>query len=152
MRTKGSKTPIKKEQKSCNTFSLCVYTLMKGNEMPNKNKNKLKGENTMVITDARVEMLEKILTNDMDFAKEIAEMEAEDAAKALQAKGFDFTAEELCAFVDDLNAFLQENGQLNEEDLDNVAGGHFYYRHRRPPVRYTHYHYGPYCVVVRYRW
>ena len=105
----------------------------------------------MVITDARVEMLAHALMKDMEFTKEIAEMEAEDAAKALQEKGFDFTAEELCAFVDDLNAFIAENEQLGEADLDNVAGGHRF-PPRRPPVRYTHYHYGPYCVIVRYRW
>ncbi|MBE6813654.1 MAG: hypothetical protein E7523_12355 [Ruminococcaceae bacterium] len=105
----------------------------------------------MVITNERIELLANTLMKDADFANEIVEMEAEDAVKALNAKGFDFTAEELAAFAEDLCAFLAENDQLDESALDDVTGG-CYYLHRRPPFRrYTHYHYGPYCVTVRYR-
>ncbi|MBE6813510.1 MAG: hypothetical protein E7523_11605 [Ruminococcaceae bacterium] len=106
----------------------------------------------MVITNERIELLAETLMNDVDFANEIIEMEAEDAAKALNAKGFDFSAEELAAFAEDVYAFLEENNQLSADDLDEVTGGCYYHPHRRPPFRrYTHYHYGPYCVTIRYR-
>lgn len=106
----------------------------------------------MVITNERVEMLANALMKDVDFANEIIEMEAEEAVEALKAKGFDFTADELAAFAEDLAAYLTENDQLSEDDLDDVSGGCYIHHHRRPPFRrYTHYHYGPYCVTISYR-
>jgi len=141
----------KKYKKRGNTSSGRVYTQMKGNKMPTK-KSIFKGDITMVITNEKIELLATTLMNDIAFANEIIELDAEDAANALNEKGLAFTAEELAAFAEDVYAFLEENNRLGADDLDEVTGGCYYHPYRRPPFRrYSHYHYGPYCVTISYR-
>lgn len=45
------------------------------------------------------------------------------AAEQLNAKGYDFTAQELVEFVEFVKANAVQEGEISEEQLDNVAGG-----------------------------
>ena len=108
----------------------------------------------MTMTNERIEALTETLVNDAAFAAELFEMDATAAAKALAAEGFDFSAEELKAFSADLQAYLAETEELNENDLEGVNGG---CRPCPPPCRprpchpHRHYHYGRFCGHVHYR-
>ena len=108
----------------------------------------------MIITDERIEMLTATLLKDTDFANEILAMEAADAAAALKAKGFDFTAEELSSFAEGLAEYLEENAELSEDDLDDVNGGcyhHHHHHHRHHHHHHHHHHYHHYCCHGPYR-
>lgn len=65
--------------------------------------------------------IEKLM-EDKAFVAELAAMETvDDMAEALNARGVEITADELVQAQD---VFLaKQNGELNEEDLDQVAGG-----------------------------
>ena len=62
------------------------------------------------------ELLEQ-LKNDPAFIEEIRNAEgAEEIAKLFMAKGIEVTAAQI-------ESLFQEDGELSEDDLDNVAGG-----------------------------
>jgi predicted ribosomally synthesized peptide with nif11-like leader len=63
----------------------------------------------------------KELFTDEAFIASIAELEtAEDVQKALSEKGLDLSIEEITAIQ---NALASNDGELSEDDLENVAGG-----------------------------
>ena len=78
------------------------------------------------MTEERMEDICKALLTMGDEAKALCEMEPEDAAKRMTENGFSVTAEELVELSEEANKMKQmENGhgELNENELDSVAGG-----------------------------
>ena len=67
----------------------------------------------------------KALFADKAYVESIARMSAEDAAKSLQAKGVEVTADELIRVRDYVEANREklENGELDDKALAEVAGG-----------------------------
>lgn len=63
--------------------------------------------------------------SDKAYVESIAKLSAEDAAKSLQEKGVDVTAEDLIKVRDFIEAHKEElqSGELSEETLAQVAGG-----------------------------
>ena len=59
-----------------------------------------------------------------DEAKTLLEMELPDAVKCFQEHGYSFTEEELALFADEIRSQVK-NGELDEQDLENVSGGCF---------------------------
>ena len=78
----------------------------------------------MVITNERAELLANYLKADPARAKELLEMNVEDALAKLNSEGYDFEEDELLAF-DELMANVKEdeNGELDQKTLDAVSGG-----------------------------
>jgi len=67
------------------------------------------------------ELLKKVLA-DSDFTKSLLNMEnPEDVQAALKEKGVDITLEEINTIRKALEQ--QENGELSDDDLEDVAGG-----------------------------
>lgn len=80
----------------------------------------------MVLSNERAEVLANYLTADTNKAKELLDLPAEDAVKAINADGYDFTADELKDFgevMQKVSSVANENGEIDVESLDNVAGG-----------------------------
>ena len=67
----------------------------------------------------------KEVFSDKAYVESIAKLSAEDAAKSLQEKGVEVSAEDLIKVRDFLTAHREElaNGELSEETLTSVAGG-----------------------------
>ena len=63
--------------------------------------------------------------SDKAYVESIARMSAEDAAKSLQAKGVEVSADDLMKVRDFVMAHKEElqSGELSEEALAEVAGG-----------------------------
>ena len=63
--------------------------------------------------------------SDKSYVESIAKMSAEDAAKSLNEKGVEVTADDLMKVRDFMMAHKGEleNGELSEEMLSEVAGG-----------------------------
>lgn len=77
-----------------------------------------------MLTQERAESLTNFLTADADKAKALLEMEPEAALAEINAAGFDFTVEELNEYCEAFKATVaQGQGELNDSELDNVAGG-----------------------------
>lgn len=74
------------------------------------------------MTNERVMAIAEVLGADDAQRKALLEMEPEAAAKALAAKGYDFTADELVEFGK-LVADAQAKGELDADALSEVAGG-----------------------------
>lgn len=80
----------------------------------------------MVLTNERAEMLANYLTADVNKAKELVDLPVEDAVKAINADGFDFTVDELKEFGTQLQKIAEKmnsNGELSADVLEDVAGG-----------------------------
>lgn len=78
----------------------------------------------MVLTNERAEVFAKYLTDDKDRANALLELTPEEAAERINADGFDFTAEEVKEFGENLKAAVaQQDGELDEISLDDVSGG-----------------------------
>lgn len=78
----------------------------------------------MNLTDERAEMLADYLGEDADRAEKLFSMTAEEAVAAINADGYDFTAEELKAFVQKVQKTkMQAGGELSDEELDSISGG-----------------------------
>lgn len=80
----------------------------------------------MVLTNERAEMLANYLTSDVSKAKELVDLPVEDAVKAINADGFDFTVDELKEFGEEMQKIAENmgsNGELSAEALEDVAGG-----------------------------
>ena len=67
----------------------------------------------------------KEVFSDKAYVESIIKLSAEDAAKSLQEKGVEVSAEDLVKVRDFIAAHKDElqNGELNEEALASVAGG-----------------------------
>ncbi len=59
---------------------------------------------------------------DEDRVREIAAMSLDEAYEYFRANGYSFTKEELSAFAEAVSTASQ-NGELNEKELENAAGG-----------------------------
>jgi len=80
----------------------------------------------MVMTTERAEKLSAYLTQDVDKAKELLEVSPEEAVEKINADGYDFTADELKEYGEQLQSVMGatgENGEIDMEALDNVSGG-----------------------------
>lgn len=78
----------------------------------------------MPITKERAELLAKYLMDDKQRLEQLMAMPAEAAAAKINADGYDFSTDELVAFAEELEKQpAQKNGELSEDDLDNVTGG-----------------------------
>lgn len=78
------------------------------------------------MTKERVQEITEALMQDKVRAEELLKMSAEDAAKAFSESGYDFTEEELQEMGEMLvksSENIDEDGELNAEALDDVAGG-----------------------------
>lgn len=73
------------------------------------------------MTKERIQAIGKVLEND-EQRKALLAMEPAAAAEELKKQGYDFTADELIEFGT-LVAEATSTGELNAEDLDDVAGG-----------------------------
>lgn len=63
------------------------------------------------------------LAEDTERAKEVLAMQPEDAWKRMTADGLDVSLNEIIEFGGQLRNAVPENGELNVEELENVAGG-----------------------------
>ncbi len=80
----------------------------------------------MILTNERSEELSAYLTADIERAKSLIELTPEEAAKKINADGFDFTVEEIMEFGEQLQKFAAsqtEDGELSEDALSEVSGG-----------------------------
>lgn len=76
----------------------------------------------MAITIERAEQITGFLTADTDRARQLVAMEPAEAVKAINAQGYDFTEEEIKEYGEALKLAATQ-GELSEENLDEVAGG-----------------------------
>lgn len=77
----------------------------------------------MVLTNERAEMIANYLKEDVDRANKMSDLSPEEAAKVINANGYDFSAEEIKEFAENLKKVAAQGDELNEENLDEVAGG-----------------------------
>lgn len=76
-----------------------------------------------MLTNERAEILSKYLIADKERAAKLLNMPADEAAAVINADGNDFTIEEIVEFGKQLQAYASQDGELDAEALDNVAGG-----------------------------
>ena len=74
------------------------------------------------MTQERTNAIAEVLNADAERAKKLVEPEPADAAAALKAEGFDFTADELVEFGE-IAVKANQPGELDESKLEDVAGG-----------------------------
>lgn len=77
----------------------------------------------MVLTNERAEILANYLKENVERSKELADLSPEEAVKSINADGFDFTADEVKEFGDNLKMAVLHADELGEENLDEVSGG-----------------------------
>lgn len=79
------------------------------------------------MTNERIEAITKALTADESQISALFEMEPAEAAAKLAEKGYNFTADELVEYGKLLDQAKKNaegaNGELDEDALENVAGG-----------------------------
>ncbi len=75
------------------------------------------------MTIERINEIANYLGADVEKAKAMMALSAEDAAAKLTAEGFTVTADELVALGEELKKQGTKEGELDENDLENVAGG-----------------------------
>ena len=71
----------------------------------------------------RMTALAELLSEDTEWATELLQKDPEEAAKILADKGYDYTANEIKTFSDELVSVYKNNGELSESDMDGVVGG-----------------------------
>lgn len=74
----------------------------------------------------RAKQIAEMLNKDENYTKELLALDFDAAAKKLSEDGYDFTADELKKFqeeIADIAEFINENGELDEESLSKIAGG-----------------------------
>lgn len=76
-----------------------------------------------MLVQERAEVLGKYLTDNPERANAILELNPAEAVERINADGYDFTAAELEEFGKNLKAASEDNGELKENQLENVAGG-----------------------------
>ena len=74
------------------------------------------------MTQERINAIAEMLNADEVLTKKLIEMDADQAAEAMKAEGFDVTADELIEF-NKLMTEVVKAEELEEESLDEVAGG-----------------------------
>ena len=80
----------------------------------------------MNLTLERTELLGKYLQEDVERAKKLLGLTPDEAVKAINADGYDFSIDELVEFgskLQDAAKAQSENGELSESSLEDVAGG-----------------------------
>ena len=104
------------------------------------------------MTQERINAIAEMLNADEARMQKLMEMDADQAAEAMKAEGYDFTAEELIEFnrlmTDVVKTEDDEAKVLDEKSLDEVAGGcgyygYYYYYYHYP--RYYHHHHHHHC-------
>lgn len=75
------------------------------------------------MTENRMNEIANELNKDEKRAADLLAMEPAEAAASLTAAGFTVTAEELVEFGEKIKAIASQDGELDDADLDNVAGG-----------------------------
>lgn len=75
-----------------------------------------------MLTQERADILTNFLSADAARAEALLNMEPAEALEQINAAGFDFTLEELNDYARALK-MAQTNGELDPEELENVAGG-----------------------------
>ena len=63
------------------------------------------------------------LFKNVDFLKKVSDMDPETAQKEFEREGSDITIDELKEIAVGLEKYIQNNGELTEEKLDDVNGG-----------------------------
>ncbi len=71
----------------------------------------------------RLQSLADYMSADENRAEALFSMSAEEAVKAINADGNDFTVDELKDLAKGLESVSEGSGELSEEALDNVSGG-----------------------------
>lgn len=78
----------------------------------------------MTIKNEKFEILANYLAEDQARAKALSTVSAEEACARINADGYDFVADDLIAFAEIMQAAPgMKQGELTEDDLDNVTGG-----------------------------
>lgn len=75
---------------------------------------------------AKIEAVAKVLKEDIERAKKLFELSPADAAAEFKKLGCDVSEEELYEIGEALKALLpavNQNGEIDEDALDTVAGG-----------------------------
>ena len=79
------------------------------------------------MTKERKELFVDVLKNDLEFAKQIIPKGIDEMVKAFAEKGYDFTKEEVeemgILFKEVATKCIKDDGEIDEEMLDQVAGG-----------------------------
>ena len=75
-----------------------------------------------MLTNERAEQIANYLTADKERAQALLVLSPEEAATKINASGYDFTADEIQEFGQNLKA-VAKGGELDENDLDDVSGG-----------------------------
>lgn len=76
-----------------------------------------------MLSQERAAMLASYLNSDIERAKELLSMSPETAVVKINASGYDFSLEEIVEFGSQLQAAAEQDGELTEESLCDVAGG-----------------------------
>ena len=77
-----------------------------------------------MLTQERAELLVQYLTSDEERTERLSALSVEEVVGEINKEGHDFTVEELRAFGEGVIAIAErENGELNAEQLQDVAGG-----------------------------
>ena len=75
------------------------------------------------MTKENTQKILEILNADEATAKELLAMQPADAAKALNEKGVDCTADDLVELANGIKAWKEASGELDADALEDVAGG-----------------------------
>lgn len=76
----------------------------------------------MALTQERADVLSEFLAEDSDRTERLLGLAPEEALAEINGNGYDYTSEELEEYCQALKTSVPE-GELNADDLDNVAGG-----------------------------
>lgn len=76
----------------------------------------------MTLTIERADILSNLLADNLERAKELLQLDPAEAVAVINAQGYDFSVEELNEYGKALK-ITASNGELSEEDLEDVAGG-----------------------------
>lgn len=74
------------------------------------------------MTQERANVLTDYLSKDVELAQALLNMEPAEALTKINSAGYDYTLEELNDYAHALKA-AKAKGELNLDELDNVAGG-----------------------------
>lgn len=78
----------------------------------------------MCITKEKFEILAKYIVDNEERAKALTAVSAEEACEKINADGYDFTADELVAFAEEMEKLsAQQTEELGAEDLGEISGG-----------------------------
>ncbi|MCL1918663.1 MAG: class IIb bacteriocin, lactobin A/cerein 7B family [Peptococcaceae bacterium] len=77
----------------------------------------------MTLTEERAAILSELLTADTERGSILLTLEPAEALAQINALGNDFTLEEINEYGEVMKAVLESQGELDDDALDNVAGG-----------------------------